>query len=129
MRASRPGRGPRAARCGCGSGSRRSGRSASLPARLRKAGDHALVGDLAQADPAQAELPDVRARATAPLAAVVVACLVLGPALLAPPLARPPLAGALRLEALAGGAPARKRHPKRAKKGVGPLVGLGRRRD
>src|SRR5918992_440438 len=47
------------------------------------AGDHAFVRDLAQADSAQAELADVRARATAPLAAVVVACLVLGAALLA----------------------------------------------
>src|SRR3954452_19697233 len=55
----------------------------ALPARLRHAGDHALVLDLADADPAEAELPQVRARATAPLAAVVVACLVLGPALLA----------------------------------------------
>src|SRR3954454_19639927 len=55
----------------------------SSPARLRHAGDHALVLDLADTDPAQAELPEIRARATAPLAAVVVACLVLGSALLA----------------------------------------------
>src|ERR671923_1859987 len=58
----------------------------ALPARLREAGDHALVRDLAHADAAQAELAQVRARATAALAAVVVACLVLGPALLADPL-------------------------------------------
>src|ERR687893_569497 len=57
-----------------------------LPARLRHAGDHALVLDLADADPAQAELPQIRARAPAALAAVVVPCLVLGPALLADPL-------------------------------------------
>src|SRR3954462_8948231 len=55
----------------------------ALPARLRHAGDHPLVLDLADADPAQAELAEIRARATAPLAAVVVACLVLGSALLA----------------------------------------------
>src|SRR5215208_1710716 len=54
-----------------------------LPARLRHAGDHALVLDLAHADPAQAELAQVRARAAAALAAVVVPCLVLGSALLA----------------------------------------------
>src|SRR4051794_37816049 len=54
-----------------------------LPTRLRHAGDHALVLDLADADSAQAELPQVRARPAAALAAVVVACLVLGPALLA----------------------------------------------
>ena len=78
-RASRRRRGRRAGRCGCGSGSRLPGRSSTcaLPARLRHAGDHALVRDLAQADPAEAELAEVRARATAPLAAVVVACLVL----------------------------------------------------
>src|SRR3954466_893330 len=55
----------------------------ALPARLRHAGDHALVLDLADADPAQAELAQVRARATAPLAAVVVPRLVLRSALLA----------------------------------------------
>src|SRR5215212_1200581 len=57
-----------------------------LPARLGEAGDHALVRDLAHADAAQAELAQIRARAAAPLTAVVVACLVLGPALLADPL-------------------------------------------
>src|SRR5829696_7337316 len=57
-----------------------------LPARLREAGDHALVGDLAQADAAQAEFAEVRARAAAALTAVVVPRLVLGPALLADPL-------------------------------------------
>src|SRR5215210_7890448 len=57
-----------------------------LPARLREAGDHALVGDLAQADPAQPELAQIRARAAAALATVVVPRLVLGPALLADPL-------------------------------------------
>src|SRR3954462_14495557 len=48
-----------------------------LPARLLDTGDQALVCDLAQADPAQAELAVVRARTTAPLAAVVFARLVL----------------------------------------------------
>src|SRR3954468_3971119 len=48
-----------------------------LPARLRKSGDVTLVGHLAQADPAEAELAEVRARATAPLAAIVVTGLVL----------------------------------------------------
>src|SRR5919112_4781765 len=57
-----------------------------LPARLREAGDHSLVRDLAHADAAEAELAQVGARPSAPLAAVVVPCLVLGPALLADPL-------------------------------------------
>src|SRR5262245_29117763 len=57
-----------------------------LPARLREAGDHALMRDLAHADAAQPELAQIRARAAAPLAAVVVPCLVLGSALLADPL-------------------------------------------
>src|SRR5690349_7303891 len=48
-----------------------------LPARLLDARDQTLVRDVAQADPAQAELAEVRARATAPLAAVVVARRVL----------------------------------------------------
>src|SRR4051794_23284107 len=58
----------------------------ALPARLRHAGDHAFVLDLADADAAEPELAQVGARAAAPLAAVVVACLVLGSALLADPL-------------------------------------------
>src|SRR5918995_3088871 len=58
----------------------------SLPARLGEAGDHALVGDLADADAAEPELAQVGARAPAALAAVVVPRLVLGPALLADPL-------------------------------------------
>src|SRR6478752_4720247 len=48
-----------------------------LPARLLDARDQALVSDLAQADAAEPELAEVRARATAPLAAVVVARRVL----------------------------------------------------
>src|SRR3954453_253880 len=48
-----------------------------LPARLRESGDVTLVGHLAQADPAEAELAEVGARAAAPLAAIVVAGLVL----------------------------------------------------
>src|SRR5689334_15101266 len=48
------------------------------PARLRHAGDEALVRELAQADPAQAELAVHRARTTAAAAAGVLAGLVLG---------------------------------------------------
>src|SRR3712207_5818805 len=48
-----------------------------LPARLGEAGDVALVGHLAQADTAQAELAEVRARPAAAAAAVVLAGLVL----------------------------------------------------
>src|SRR3954471_1565820 len=57
-----------------------------LPARLRHAGDVALVRHLPQADPAQAELAEVRAGTSAALAAVVLPGLVLLRALLAPPL-------------------------------------------
>src|SRR5436305_12163294 len=48
-----------------------------LPARLLDARDQTLVGDGSQADAAEAELAEVRARATAALAAVVVARRVL----------------------------------------------------
>src|SRR2546423_12021983 len=61
-----------------------------LPARLRESGDVALVGHLAQADPAEAELAEVGARAAAPLAAIVVAGLVLRLAALAHHLCRLP---------------------------------------
>jgi hypothetical protein len=54
-----------------------------LPARLGQAGDVPLVGHLAQADSAEAELAEVRARATTPPASIVVPRLVLRPALLA----------------------------------------------
>src|SRR3712207_9211094 len=43
----------------------------SLPTRFRNAGDLALVGQLPQADPAQAELPVVAVRPATPLAPVV----------------------------------------------------------
>src|SRR4051794_3923961 len=43
----------------------------ALPARLRHAGDDALVGELAQADPAQPELLEDGARAAAAVAAAV----------------------------------------------------------
>src|SRR5579862_2376909 len=43
-----------------------------LPARLRHAGNRALMGELAQADPAEAELAEDRARPAAPVAARVV---------------------------------------------------------
>src|SRR5919199_165437 len=48
-----------------------------LPAALGHAGDHALVRELAQADPAEAELAEDRARATAAVATRVVAHLEL----------------------------------------------------
>src|SRR5207344_2365228 len=72
-------------RCESASACLRSGRSASsslLPAGLRHAGDGAVVRELAQADPAEAELLEHRARAAALVAARVVARLELGPALL-----------------------------------------------
>src|SRR3954447_10121686 len=56
------------------------------PTRLRHAGDHAVVRELAQADPAQAELAVHGARPAAPAAARVLAGLVLRGALLAHPL-------------------------------------------
>src|SRR3954452_10884764 len=56
------------------------------PARLRHAGDVAVVRELAQADPAQAELAVDGARASAATAARVLARLVFGGALLAHPL-------------------------------------------
>src|SRR6187455_3071796 len=40
-----------------------------LPGALGHAGDHALVGELPQADPAEPELPEDRARAAAPVTA------------------------------------------------------------
>src|SRR2546423_909758 len=48
-----------------------------LPARFRHAGNRTLVRELAEADPAEAELAEDRARAAAPVAARVVAHLVL----------------------------------------------------
>src|SRR4051794_10545481 len=57
-----------------------------LPARLGHARDVALVRLLAQADAAQPELAEVRARAAALAAAVVLPCLVLLGALRAHPL-------------------------------------------
>src|ERR1700733_9744617 len=50
----------------------------ALPARLGHAGDVTLVGGLAQADPAEAELAVISARATAATAAVVFPALILG---------------------------------------------------
>src|SRR5213596_3236222 len=55
----------------------------SLPARLGQPRDLALVGDLPNADAAEPELAQVRARAAAPLAEVVGAGAVLGRAPLA----------------------------------------------
>src|SRR4051812_10265567 len=56
------------------------------PARLGHAGDVAVVRELAQADPAEAELAEHRARPAAAAAAGVLAGLVLRGALLAHPL-------------------------------------------
>src|ERR671935_2539193 len=56
--------------------------SISLPARLRHAGDRALVRELPQADPAETELAEDGARATAAVAAGVRLRLELGRALL-----------------------------------------------
>src|SRR3982074_3157156 len=53
------------------------------PARLGHAGDVALVRQLPQADPADAELAVDGASASAPTATAVAACLVLGCPLLA----------------------------------------------
>src|ERR671925_775021 len=47
--------------------------SIGSPARFRHARDRALVREVAQADPAEAELAEDRARAAAPVAARVVA--------------------------------------------------------
>src|ERR1700742_1479725 len=55
----------------------------ALPARLGHAGDVALVGSLAQADPAQAELAVVGARAAATAAEGGFPALILGCAALA----------------------------------------------
>src|ERR671937_1666892 len=56
-----------------------------LPAGLRHAGDHALVRELPQTDPAEAELAEDGARAPAAVAARVLAHLeALRPALLHP---------------------------------------------
>src|SRR5215471_12392191 len=51
--------------------------SMASPARLRHARDHALVGELAQADPAEPELLEHGARPAAAIAARVVARLEL----------------------------------------------------
>src|SRR6478736_4188631 len=61
-------------------------RSSRLPARLGQARNVALVGMVAQADAAEAELAHVGARPAALATAVVVTGLVLGWALLAHPL-------------------------------------------
>src|SRR3954452_5004509 len=45
--------------------------SSLLPGALRHAGDHALMGELPQADPAEPELLEDRARAATPVAARV----------------------------------------------------------
>src|SRR5689334_14203818 len=62
--------------------------SIASPAALRHAGDHALVRQRAQADPAEAELPEHRARAAAAVAPRVRARLVLLRSLLLDPKAR-----------------------------------------
>src|SRR5947209_6539886 len=61
---------------------------ARSPTRLRHAGDVAVVRELAQADPADAELAEHRARPAAAAAAAVLAGLVLRAARLAHALGR-----------------------------------------
>src|SRR3954451_15099262 len=92
-----------------------------LPRALGHARDDALVGELAQADPAEPELLEHRARPAAAVAAAVVAHLVLRGA------------RGLRDHRLLGHLVplllARERHPQAAQKRLGLLVRLGCGRD
>src|SRR5947209_5049409 len=96
---------------------------AASPTRLRHARDHALVRELPQADPAQPELAEHRARTAAAVAARVATRLELRRPLLLDHerflrhLAFPPT---FRV---------RKRHTERREERVGLLVRLGRRRE
>src|SRR5579862_8306857 len=88
--------------------------SSLLPGALGHAGDHALVGELSQADPAEPELLEHGARPAAAVAAGVVAHLVLRGA------------GGLRDHGLLGHLVASllgcERHPQAAQKRLGLLV-------
>src|SRR6185437_11555444 len=93
-----------------------------LPARLRHAGNRALVRQLAQADPAQAELAEDRAGTAAPVAARVVAHLEL--------LGSPLLDDERRLRhLLIPPVDIREGQAERLQQREGVLVGLGARRD
>src|SRR3954469_9775098 len=100
-----------------------------LPAALRHAGDVAVVRELAQADPAEAELAEDGARAAAAAAARVLPGLVLGGARLADALGKlGHLLGVLgSLEV--GVALAAEGHAERLKQRVGLGVGLRGRGD
>src|ERR1019366_4430565 len=101
------------------------------PTRLRHAGDVSVVRQLAQADPADAELAVDRAGATAAAATGVTPGLVLGRPLLADSLRK---LGHVLLLILVGGrrlgtALLRKRHPERLQQGERFFVAGGARRD
>src|SRR5438132_3948189 len=92
------------------------------PARFRHAGDRALMGEVAQADAAEPELAEHRARPAAPVAARVVAHPVLLRTLLLDDEAR--LRHALLLPpALA------ERQAEGLQQGAGLVIGLGAGRD
>src|SRR3954452_18488460 len=100
-----------------------------LPAALRHSRDVAVVRELAQADPAQAELAEDGAGAAAAAAARVLAGLVLGGTRLAHPLGKlGHLLGVLGSPDI-GGALAAERHAERLEQRVGLGVGRGARRD
>src|SRR6059058_5338081 len=98
--------------------------SSLLPARLGHAGDDTLVREVAQADPAEAELAIDRAGPAAPVAARVVAHLVLVSPLLLDDEAR--LCHLLLLPPVAVAA---QRQAEGLEQRAGGLVGLGARRD
>src|SRR4051794_8174525 len=91
-------------------------RNGALPAALGHPGDEATVGQLPQADPAQAELAVDGARAAAAAAPTVLAGLVLGGAGLAHPPGR--LCHCLLKGRFAGGRDGESLEPR-----LGPLVG------
>src|SRR5581483_8696074 len=93
-----------------------------LPARLRHAGNRALVGELPQADPAEPELAEDRAGAAAPVTARVVAHLEL---LGSPLLDDERCLGHLPIPPVA----VRDGQAERLQQREGMLVGLGARRD
>src|SRR4051794_37770775 len=101
-----------------------------LPAALRHARDVAVVRELAQADPAQAELAEDGPRAAAAATARVLAGLVLGGARLAHPLGKlGQLRGNLGSLLDVGIALAAEGHAERLEQCVGLGVGLRARRD
>src|SRR5205823_7482825 len=95
--------------------------SIASPARFRHAGNRALMGEVAQADAAEAELAEHRARPAAPVAARVVAHPVLLRTLL--------LDDAARLCHLVPPWPFAGRQGECLQEGAGVIVGLGAGRD